>query len=94
MNKDVEKILTKNFGDKKGVNISKAKYDQVKNMIMDKMKKQDTITMSELSEYVKSQLKNFDGKVGWYFMAVKLDLEVKNLIERVPNKLPQTLRLK
>jgi hypothetical protein len=88
-----EKILTPNVNGKKGVNISKAKYDQVRSAILDIMKQQETITMADLSEAVKQQLNGtFDGRVGWYFMAVKLDLEVRGEIERIPKKSPQTLQ--
>ena len=37
--------------------------------------------------------RDFDGKTGWYLMAVKLDLEVRNIIQKVPKKTPQTLTL-
>jgi membrane peptidoglycan carboxypeptidase len=90
-----EKILTLNHDGKKGVNIDKVKYDQVRNAILDVMKSQETITMADLSEAVKQKLEGkFDGKIGWYFMAVKLDLEVRGEIERVAKITPQTLRIK
>lgn len=36
----------------------------------------------------------FDGSVGWYVTTIKLDLEARRLIERVPGKSPQRLQLK
>jgi hypothetical protein len=88
------KILTLNIDGKKGVNIDKTKYDQVRDAILETVKSKETITMAELSKALQQKLENeFDGKVGWYFMAVKLDLEVRGEIERVPNKSPQTLKL-
>ena len=36
---------------------------------------------------------NFDGSIGWYVTTVKLDLEARGVIERVPNVTPQQLRL-
>jgi hypothetical protein len=90
-----EKILTLNLDGKKGVNIDKTKYDQVRNAILETLKSQETITMADLSEAVKQKLEgNFDGKVGWYFMAVKLDLEGRGEVERVAKVIPQTLRIK
>jgi hypothetical protein len=88
------KILTLNLDGKKGVNIDKAKYDQVRNAILEIIKSKETITMADLSEAVKQKLEgNFDGKIGWYFMAVKLDLEVRGVIERVAKVSPQTLKI-
>jgi hypothetical protein len=88
------KILTLNLDGKKGVNIDKAKYDQVRNAILEIIKSKETITMADLSETVKQKLEgNFNGKIGWYFMAVKLDLEVRGEIERVAKVSPQTLKI-
>jgi hypothetical protein len=88
------KILTLNLDGKKGVNIDKAKYDQVRNAILEIIKSHETMTMADLSETVKQKLEgNFDGKIGWYFMAVKLDLEVRGEIERVAKVSPQTLKI-
>jgi len=38
--------------------------------------------------------KNFEGEVGWYIVTVKLDLEARSIIERVPKTSPHKLRLK
>ena len=40
----------------------------------------------ELGRYLVAQ-------AGWYLTTVKLDLEARNIIERIPNKSPQQLRL-
>jgi hypothetical protein len=88
------KILTLNLDGKKGVNIDKSKYDQVRNAILETMKLKEMIPLAELSEAVQQKLENkFEGRVGWYFMAVKLDLEMRGEIERVGKKSPQTLKL-
>jgi hypothetical protein len=88
------KILTLNLDGKKGVNIDKAKYDQVRNAILEMIKSHETMIMADLSEAVKQKLEgNFDGKIDWYFMAVKLDLEVRGEIERVAKVSPQTLKI-
>jgi hypothetical protein len=94
-NQNQEKILTLNLGGKKGVNILKSKYDVVKDSIVSFLQKNKTLTMSELSKLVSDDISStFEGKIGWYFMAVKLDLEARGEIERIPNKTPQTLQLK
>jgi len=36
----------------------------------------------------------FDGKVVWYVVSVKLDLEARGTIERVPKTSPHELRIK
>lgn len=90
-----EKIMTLNLGGKKGVNIDKSKYDTVKNSIITILGSKGQVTLSELGALVESDLANkFDGRVGWYLMAVKLDLEARGAIIRIPKKVPQTLTLK
>jgi len=90
-----KKILTLNLGGKKGVNILERRYDLMKDAIMSIMLKNESMTMAELGKKVETKLgSKFDGKVGWYFMAVKLDLEARGKIERIPNKTPQRLRVK
>lgn len=36
---------------------------------------------------------SFDGSVAWYVEVVKLDLEARKMIERVPGTRPQQIRL-
>jgi hypothetical protein len=82
-----EKILTLNLNGKKGVNILKSKYDEVKKSIVFILSGVESMTMSELSQRVANNLEDsFDGKIGWYYMAVKLDLEVRGVIARVQTK--------
>ncbi len=93
-NIEEEKIMTLNLNGKKGVNILKSKYETVKQSILVTLKDKGEVTLEELNTLVEEDLNNsFDGKVGWYLMAVKLDLEVRGLIKRVPNKTPQKLTL-
>jgi hypothetical protein len=52
------------------------------------------MTFKELTEEVRGSLEgSFDGSISWYFTTVKLDLEARGVIERIPNKAPQRLRL-
>lgn len=90
-----DKILTLNFEGKKGVNIAVSKYEQIKSVILDTLHDTPGITLDQLFDRAEAVLTgHFDGKIGWYVMSVKLDLEVRGIIERVPKASPQKLRLK
>lgn len=95
MNNSSEKILTLNLDGKKGVNILKSRYDMMSNAIISVLENKEQVTLVVLGNLVEADLHSkFDGKIAWYLMAVKLDLEAKGIIMRVPNKAPQTLTLK
>ena len=89
-----EKILTLHPQGKQGVNIDKAKYDAVRNAIVESLGEQPEITFAELNSVVGTKLEgNFEGSIGWYYTTVKLDLEARGVTERVPGSRPQRLRL-
>jgi hypothetical protein len=95
MNNNDEKILTLNLNGKKGVNILKSRYDVMKEAIVSISTREKQITLVDLGKQVETELGGtFDGKIGWYLMAVKLDLEARGIITKVPGKTPQTLRIK
>jgi len=90
-----EKILTLHPQGKKGVNISLAKYNVVKEAILHFIKKEKEISFGDLSDLVIEKLQpTFDGKVIWYVVSVKLDLEARGIIERIPKTSPHRLRMK
>lgn len=90
-----EKILTLHPQGKKGVNIDRDKYDTIAKAIIDLIKKEGTITYEKLTDQLEEELKDtFDGKVGWYVVTVKLDLEARGIIERIPKTSPHQLRMK
>jgi len=89
-----EKIMTLHPEGKEGVNIDKAKYDAVREAILAIIGDRGEMPFGELADAVGKRLTDFDGSVGWYTTTVKLDLEARGEIERVPGSGPQQLRLK
>src|SRR5215469_12873935 len=88
-----EKILTKHPLGKSGKNISRQKYDALKQAILSALHNKE-LTHTELFEELNERLKSkFSGNVSWYGETVKLDLEAKRMIERSASK-PQKYRLK
>ncbi len=80
---------------KRGVSISRHKYDRVREAILAAIRAHGgEIPFKDLPDAVGQRLEGrFDGSVGWYTTTVKLDLEARGLIERVPGSGPQHLRL-
>lgn len=79
---------------KQGVQISKAKYDAVRTAILDTLKTHGPMTFTQLGSMVEDNLhKGFDGSVMWYFTTVKLDMEARGELRRVPKSNPQRVEL-
>lgn len=86
------KLLTQHPEGKRGVNISKEKYDLVRGAI-ERTLLDAPLTFTELAERVGAALRGrFDGSIDWYVETVKLDMEAKRVIERTGSK-PQRYRL-
>ncbi len=90
-----ERILTLHPAGKKGVNILKSKYDQVAQVLLDILHKAGEISFENLSDRANEELlkTGFDGKPLWYIVTVKLDLEARGVIVRIPKTSPHRLRL-
>jgi uncharacterized FlgJ-related protein len=79
---------------KKGVNISRDKYEIIFNAILEILSEREEIRVKDLPRAIKGKLKsNFNGSIPWYTTTVKLHMEHQRIIERVPDKTPQCLRL-
>ena len=90
-----ERILTQHPQGKDGVNILKRRYDIIKEFITKTIEEHKEITFTELSDLAVEKLSGtFDGKVVWYIVTVKLDLEARKIIERIPKTSPHKLRMK
>jgi hypothetical protein len=88
------KIMTLHPSRKQGVNILLRRYEVIKDFIIIKLKEHSEISFDELTDLAVKELSaTFDGKVVWYMVTVKLDLEARKLIERVPKTSPHKLRL-
>lgn len=88
------KILTLHPQGKKGVNIDRDKYETLKNFILETVRSRGQISYQELNELGETTLTDsFPGSVPWYLVTVKLDLEARGLLERVPKTSPHELRL-
>jgi len=79
---------------KQGVNISKEKYEIIRKAILVILRAQKEISFMNLSRAVEKEVNGkFEGSVMWYVTTVKLDLEARGTLKRVPNSRPQLVRL-
>ena len=78
---------------KQGVSIAAEKYHAVRAAIEAVLDEQGEVGFEPLMEAVDDRIgSTFDGSVPWYVTTVKLDLEARGVIERVPGARPQRLR--
>jgi len=79
---------------KQGVNISREKYEIIRKAIMTALRAQKEISFMNLSRAVEKEVNGtFEGSVNWYVTTVKLDLEARGTVQRVPNSRPQLVKL-
>jgi hypothetical protein len=87
-----ERILTLHPAGKTGVNIEKQKYVTIREAILHTIHERGSVTFGDLTEAVRGKLADtFSGSISWYVTTVKLDLEARGEIARVPNSSPQRL---
>lgn len=90
-----EKIQTLHPQGKNGVHILKRRYDMVKDIILSILQEHGEITYEAVNAMCVKQLtEKFDGNIPWYVVSVKLDLEARGIIERIPKTSPHKIRLK
>lgn len=79
---------------KQGVKISREKYDIIRKAIISELRTNKEMSFMKLSRAVEKEVRGkFDGSVMWYVTTVKLDLEARGEVKRVPNSRPQLVRL-
>ena len=89
-----DKTLTVHPQGKRGVNISRQKYETMRDAIAEALRDSDGMTYTELVAEIGRRLGgSFEGSIRWYAVVVKQDMEARSLLIRVPGTRPQLLRL-
>lgn len=79
---------------KQGVRIEKSKYEMIRGAILKNLRAYGKLSFTRLGNLLEEQLlKTFDGSVMWYYTTVKLDLEARGVIRRIPNTEPQLIEI-
>lgn len=79
---------------KQGTRIDLKKYNQIKSAIIATLEELNEATLDDLVKSAEEILRGqFEGKVIWYVVTVKLDLEARKIIERIPKTSPHRVRL-
>ena len=76
------------------VYVGSCRLGQIAAYITEQLRREGTLSFENLSDRaVRDLSSSFDGKVLWYLVTVKLDLEARQIIERIPRTSPHELRL-
>jgi len=79
---------------KQDIRLDYAKYEAVHAAIFDNLRQYGPMTFTQLGALVEEQLNHtFTGSVMWYYTTVKLDMEARGEIRRVPNSRPQVIEV-
>lgn len=79
--------------DKQPTRINQHKYETVRDAILQILADLGETTFTDLADELNRRIgATFDGSTTWYCTTVKLDLEARGLIERIPGSSPQILR--
>lgn len=101
---DAERILTLHPDGKAGVNVERWKYDRTRDAILSVLCEAGECGVRTRNARVSKEPDlydlagprlgpDFEGSRGWYITAVKLDLEARGEIGRIPGVKPQRVRL-
>ena len=82
--------------DKKGARVTKATYDAYRSVLLDVIPADENgVFLSDLNRLIEPHLPSDiieNTSIMWWIMCVKLDLEARSIIERVPGKGKQRVR--
>jgi hypothetical protein len=82
-----ERILTLHPEGKKGVNISKSKYEITRECLMGIFAEFPEISHKDLTRLSKERLSGkLEGNAGWYMETVLLDMMAREIINRIGDK--------
>jgi len=80
--------------EKQNVRIDRTKYEAVHNAILLNLQRYGSMTFTQLGALVEEDLHDsFSGSIMWYYTTVKLDMEARGEIRRVPNSRPQLIEV-
>lgn len=89
-----ERILTLHPRGKNGVNILKRRYDQIKDTLISILEESGEMEFKQLNVQATNRLRDsFDGKLTWYVVTVKQDLEARGIIQQAQGRGSQRVRL-
>ena len=87
-----KKVQLKHPKGKKAIRMPKAKYDLLKPMVVKYLRSNGNATFSAMTSAIAKEFKTngtkFEGSIPWHLEWVKLDLEARKIIKRVPNTSP------
>ena len=76
------------------VRLDKVTYNAVHEAILSNLRQYGPMTFTQLGALVEEELHStFTGSVLWYYTTVKLDMEARGEIRRVPNSRPQMIEV-
>jgi hypothetical protein len=82
----MEKILTLHPEGKNGIKIDPKKVEKIKSEILSIIDAYGRPTIKALQEKMNDNIKDrFEGSKSWYLNKEKLDLEARNIPERIPD---------
>ena len=88
-----DKVQLKHPQGKKPISMSKEKYTLLKPAVLKYLRTKGDATFSEISSAIQKDFKAkgqaFEGSLLWHLEWVKLDLEARKVIRRVPKTSPQ-----
>ena len=88
-----QRVRLKHPQGKKPISMSREKYDLLKPMVLKYLRAKGKATFSAISSAITKDFKTnrteFEGSLPWHLEWVKLDLEARMVIQRVPDTSPQ-----